>query len=322
MVARWEKQGLLFTAHEFARLVDWSDGFTQAPNAVVEGERVRVYFTVRSMPDEAGMVVSRGAFVEFDDLDKPLVVDYSENPILNLGGLGCFDEFGTYPISVYPHEGKYYAYYGGWTRCQSVPFDVAVGLATSQDGRFFERIGTGPILSRARGEPFVITSPKIRRFQSKWVMAYTAGKKWFLDGAKPEIVYKIRIAFSEDGVNWVRDGRDIISNVVGPDEAQASPDITFSNGRFHMFFCYRRETDFRDNPDRAYRIGYANSANLLDWTRDDSLFPILPSDEGWDSVMVAYPSVFAWKGRTFMLYLGNDVGRDGVGLAELKGGSL
>jgi hypothetical protein len=35
--------------------------------------------------------------------------------------------------------------------------------------------------------------------------------------------------------------------------------------------------------------------------------------------MVAYPHVFALDGRTWMLYLGNQVGRYGFGLAELQG---
>lgn len=319
MGGSWEKRGLLFKASEFAALVDWSDGFTQAPNAVVFEDRIRIYFTVRSKPDDDGMVVSRGAFVEFNDLDKPRIIDFSKEPILSLGDLGGFDEFGTYPISVHHEDGAYRAYYGGWTRCQSVPFDVAIGFATSKDGRKFNKFGAGPVLSRLRGEPFVITSPKIRRFQGKWVLAYTAGRKWFLDDGKPEIIYRIRIAFSDDGLDWKRLGTDIISDVLGPNEAQASPDIFFSNGRFHMFFCYRKETDFRRNPERAYRIGYAHSSNLVDWTRDDKKYAILPETKGWDSVMVAYPSVFSWKDRIFMLYLGNEVGREGVGIAEMSG---
>ena len=55
----------------------------------------------------------------------------AEQPILPLGGLGCFDEFGTYPVSVMA-DGKLdcmRAYYAGWTRCESVPFDTAIGMA-------------------------------------------------------------------------------------------------------------------------------------------------------------------------------------------------
>jgi hypothetical protein len=35
--------------------------------------------------------------------------------------------------------------------------------------------------------------------------------------------------------------------------------------------------------------------------------------------MVAYPTVFGVDGDIYMLYLGNDVGREGFGLAKLLG---
>ena len=43
------------------------------------------------------------------------------------------------------------------------------------------------------------------------------------------------------------------------------------------------------------------------------------STEGWDSEMIAYPHVFELDNKVYMLYLGNEVGRFGFGLAELKG---
>ena len=43
------------------------------------------------------------------------------------------------------------------------------------------------------------------------------------------------------------------------------------------------------------------------------------SDEGWDSEMIAYPHVFETAGNIYMLYLGNEVGKYGFGLAVLEG---
>jgi hypothetical protein len=85
-----------------------------------------------------------------------------------------------------------------------------------------------------------------------------------------------------------------------------------------MFFCYKYSFNFR-NQERGYRIGYASSRNLIDWTRDDSKAGIDVSPEGWDSEMLAYPHVFALDGEVYMFYLGNGVGRNGFGLAKLEG---
>ncbi|MEY4093696.1 MAG: hypothetical protein RLZZ53_895, partial [Acidobacteriota bacterium] len=102
------------------------------------------------------------------------------------------------------------------------------------------------------------------------------------------------------------------------DECQASPDVIFANGKYHMFFCYRYSLGYRGR-DKGYRIGYASSTDLLTWSRDDAKASIDVSDTGWDSEMISYPHVFELDGRTFMFYLGNQVGRQGFGLAELEG---
>lgn len=319
MEPRWRKIGLALHASDVAGRVDFCVSHTQAPNVVVLEDRVRVYFCCRPKPDHNGQFVSLGAFVEFSSFDPPVIETYAESPIMELGELGCFDEFGTYPISVIKDRDLYFAYYGGWTRCESVPFDVAIGVATSTDGRVFNRIGNGPVLAASADEPFVITSPKIRKYDSQWVLAYTAGERWFKDRGKPEIIYKLRIAFSDDGLNWRRLNHRIIPDVLGEDEAQACPDIIFRNNRYHMFFCFRAATDFRRNPDRSYRIGYAVSEDLIHWKRNDDLYRIDVSTSGWDSEMVAYPTVFEFNERLYMLYLGNEVGVAGFGVAVLEG---
>ena len=53
--------------------------------------------------------------------------------------------------------------------------------------------------------------------------------------------------------------------------------------------------------------------------RDDAKAGIDVSVEGWDSEMVSYPHVFDLDGKTYLLYLGNEVGRYGFGLAVLDG---
>jgi predicted GH43/DUF377 family glycosyl hydrolase len=69
----------------------------------------------------------------------------------------------------------------------------------------------------------------------------------------------------------------------------------------------------------GYRIGYASSENLIDWTRDDEKAGINVSDHGWDAEMVSYPHVFELDGKIYMFYLGDQVGKFGFGMAELDG---
>ena len=85
-----------------------------------------------------------------------------------------------------------------------------------------------------------------------------------------------------------------------------------------MFFCYRYSAGYRGKTF-GYRIGYASSTDLLHWTRDDDKAGIDVADEGWDSEMISYPHVFEVDGQVHMAYLGNQVGREGFGLAVLDG---
>lgn len=321
-MAKWIKRGLVFNPATIKDRPDWMESFAQAPNVVVFDNFVRVFFCCRPKPDDKGMFVSRTAFVDLDRKDLKNIVRISDEPVMPLGGLGDFDEFGTYPVSVLRNGGEndILACYGGWTRCESVPFDVALGMARSRDGGVtFEKFGKGPMVSYSPDEPFVVTSPKLRKYNDKWFLYYTAGRKWFMDQGRAEIIYKLRMATSDDGLNWVKENRDIVVDKLIEDEAQACPDVIYKNGRYHMFFCYRAATDFRVNKDRSYRIGYASSGDLLHWERDDTKAGIDISESGWDSLMVAYPTVFELDDKIYMLYLGNDVGRDGFGLAELQG---
>jgi len=297
----------------------WMREFAQAPAVLVFPSFVRTYVSCRPFPDAEGQYVSRAAYVDLDRNDLTRVIGISPEPILPLGARGTFDEFGTYPLSVIRRGEAVWAYYAGWTRCQSVPFDVAIGAAVSHDdGVSFSKLGPGPVLSASLDEPFVISGPKIRRFGDRFQLFYIAGQRWLLDQGRAEPVYRIRVAESDDGVSWHRRGEDLIPPRIGPDEAQASPDVFFSGGRYHMFFCYRFGTDFR-NASRGYRLGYAHSPDLSVWTRDDAALGFDVSASGWDSEMVAYPHVFELDGRIYMMYLGNQVGRYGFGLARLEG---
>jgi hypothetical protein len=82
-----------------------------------------------------------------------------------------------------------------------------------------------------------------------------------------------------------------------------------------MWFCHRAGGGFRDDPDRTYRIGYAESGDGVEWERKDEQAGIDVSPSGWDSQMVAYPFVFEHADATYLFYNGNGFGREGFGYA-------
>jgi hypothetical protein len=315
----WKDLGLVFKVIGNPLKPSWHVSHGQAPNAVVFENFVRVYFTGRPRADSRGNFVSRAMFVDFNPENNFEILNLSQNPILNLGNPGNFDEHGTYPFSVLKEGKSFTAIYGGWSRSVSIPFDISLGLAKSEDGENFERVGEGPILSPILHEPFVITSPKLRFFDNHYFLTYTAGVKWFDHEGRMEIIYKLRSAVSDDLVHWQRSGENIIQDILGEDEAQACGDVIQTSSGFHMFFCFRGPKDFRSNPEQSYKIGYAHSLDRKKWHRNDSYSGIVSTKGSWDEQMCAYPNVFQFKGKTYILYLGDGTGFDGFGAKVLLG---
>jgi predicted GH43/DUF377 family glycosyl hydrolase len=314
---RWKKLGKIFDPKDL-KAGSWMREFAQSPSALVDQDHVRVYFCSRPAPDPSGQYLSYISFVDLDRKNLLTVLRVCERPVLSLGKCGTFDEFGTYPVSVIRHESEVRAYYAGWTRCESVPFNAAIGLAISRDGgESFQRLGDGPVLSYSPDEPFLLGSPRVRKFGDQWHLWYVSGKQWLKTSGRPEPVYKIRMAFSENGIDWIKHGKDLIADKLGPHECQACPDVIYRDGEYHMFFSYRDIHNYKGR-EGGYRIGYASSANMIDWIRNDERVDIRLSQAGWDSEMVNYPHVFTLGDETYMLYQGNEMGRAGFGLARLE----
>ncbi len=315
---KWTKLGKIFDPTQH-RLSSNCHEFAQSPQCLVFDAYVRIYFSTREK-DKSGKYISHISFV---DLDKAFanILQISSQQVIPLGGLGCFDEHGIFPMNVCRVDENVFAYTTGWNRRVSVSTDAAIGLAISRDsGLSFQKVGKGPVLTSSLHEPFLVGDAFVRQFGVKFHMWYIYGTKWVEAGAgqAPDRVYRIAHATSEDGISWEKEGRAIIAERLDSDECQALPTVTYFDDYYHMFFCYRYATDFRKNKNRSYRIGYAYSKDLQSWHRADSDVGIGVTEGAWDSDMLCYPHVFEMDGEIYLLYNGNEFGRFGFGVAKLE----
>ncbi len=315
---KWRKHGLIFNPSEH-KLWKGCNQFAQSPQALVLSDRIRVYFSTRERVGEK--YLSHIAFVDFNrNLNE--IKQVSDHEVIGLGDLGCFDEHGIFPMSPLIVDDKVFAYTCGWSQRVSVSVETSIGLAISDDnGNTFNRHTNGPILSSSLNEPTLVGDGFVKHFDGSFHMWYIFGLGWLEEtkNEPPARVYKIGHAISEDGIHWNKEeGVEIISDVLGPTECQALPSVVMFENTYHMVFCYRYATDFRTNPERGYRLGYAYSTNLKDWTRDDSKLGIDFEQGEWDSEMQCYPNIFKVDEKVYLLYNGNKFGISGFGLAELE----
>ncbi len=317
---KWKKIGRIFDPTQY-QLPNNCEQFAQSPQTLIFDDFIRIYFSTRSVDESNGKYLSHIAFV---DMNKNLrdVIRVSDKTVIPLGGLGCFDEHGIFPMNIMRHGDVVYGYTCGWNRRVSVSVDTSIGLAISRDGGLtFQRIGDGPVLGASLNEPCLVGDGFVRVINGLFHMWYIFGTGWkkYLPTLSPDRTYKIGHATSHDGIHWEKEeARQIITDRLGDDESQALPTVIEIDGRYHMFFCYRQSFDFRKGKGRGYAIGHAWSDDLVNWVREDNN-PQLDGTLGeWDSDMQCYPHVFECEGKVYLLYNGNEFGRYGFGLAELE----
>lgn len=316
---QWEKIGKIFTPQDF-KLPNNCKDYAQSPQVLAFDIFNRVFFSTREI-DKNGKFLSHIAFVDFDKTFNN-ALGVSQNGIISLGELGTYDEHGIFPLNILDDSDKVLGFIGGWSRRVSVSVETSIGLALSYDkGKTFERYGKGPILTSSLNEPFLVGDPFVQKYNGLYHMWYIYGLRWIKDANEKELqrVYKIGHAFSRDAINWTKTNRQLISDKLNENECQALPTVGYWDDKYHMFFCYRQAIGFRDDKNSAYRIGYASSSDLENWTRDDSIVGInISQDENdWDSEMQCYPHVFIQNEDVYLLYNGNQFGKYGFGLAKL-----
>lgn len=314
---KWKKIGHIFDPKDHPLSEDFF-GYAQSPQTLELNDSIRVYFSTRKKQPN-GKFVSLIQYVDFSK-DFSKTIQTSKHEVIGLGKLGTFDEHGIFPINVCQHDNRILAYTTGWTRRNAVSVDTGIGLAESKNhGDTFERLGDGPVLTTSLNEPFLVCDGFVKHYLGQFHMFYIYGKNWqvFTPGQAPERTYVIGHATSNDGINWQKTNKQLITQT-DENECQALPTVIEVNNKYHMLFCYRNAYDFRKNPKNGYRLGYAFSEDLIHWHRQDDQVGISPSHDDWDSDMMCYPHLCKINETIFLLYNGNEFGRYGFGLAELE----
>jgi len=304
----WKKLGMIFDIK--SQHIPWLKSHAMLPTPLLMDDRVRVYYCGRD-----GNGQSRICFADFDRSDPSALLYVHNQPLLELGKIGTFDDSGTLVVSAVRNGDDIYLYYNGYNKRVTVPWSNAVGLAVSRDGGWsFEKTFEGPILDRTAHEPYFAITPCILKTPSLWHMWYTSGTGWITVNDVPEPLYVIKYAQSKDGITWQRDNVTCIKPHTD-DEANARAAVIVESGIYKMWFTYRGSVDFRDGSG-SYRIGYAESSDAVHWNRLDSAAGITFSREGWDSKMQTYPAVLAIDDTKYLFYNGNGFGQAGFGCAK------
>ncbi len=203
---KWKKLGKVFTPQEVEGR-SWLREFAQAPATLVFDDFVRVYFSCRPPADENGQYVSYSAFV---DLERARSVQDSArcraSDPESWADWASLTSSARIPCPSFAMATKSVPTMGvDALRVGSVQCRHRLAPVSRDGGKTFTKLGNGPVLGYSPDEPFVLSGPKIRRFDGLWYLWYIAGRKWKIVDGRAEPVYKIRMATSTDGIHWTQD---------------------------------------------------------------------------------------------------------------------
>ena len=313
----WNKGGFIYCpSGKFS--FDISHAHKPTPY-LLNDETIRIFFGTR---DRYG--VSRTTYIDVSANNPKNIVKVSEYPVLDIGEIGAFDDSGVNVSSLIELNGNLFMYYIGWNPRVNVSTINAIGLAVSKDhGNSFTRCFHGPILDRNKYEPFYTGAVDVKYFDEKFFVWYTSGIKWEMYDNKPEIHYLIKTATSLDAINFSDRGTLTIKPnskfecLARPSVIQLQDDQ--NRAKLAMYFSKRDFRNFRTNPKRNYRAGYAESFDGLHWDRLDEDISIVPStlNLDFDSEAIAYPYVIDVGDKYYRFYNGSGFGRTGFGYAWL-----
>lgn len=296
---KWIKKGLIFNVNGQR---PWMRTHAALPFADhIKDDIYRIYFSTRDSNNRA-----TPGYIQVNLNNPTEILELSNEPVLQLGNLGAFDENGVMPTSLVTQGSKKYMYYVGWNVGSTVPFRWSIGLAISFDnGRIYEKYSEGPIIDRNPIDPYLIASPTVILDKGLWKMWYISSSGWKKVNGEYMAPYQIKYTESNNGIDWKREG--IVSIPLRTNETGIGrTTVIEENGTYKMWYPYSFD---------KYKIGYAESSDGKSWQRKDDLAGIDTSDSGWDSDEITYPFVFSHKGVKYMLYNGNNFGKTGFGYA-------
>lgn len=300
---KWQKKGMIFEAGSES---EWKNNSALQPTPLLLGDKIRVFVGFRNKEG-----VARPGYVDLDANNPSVILGVSENPLLDVGEPGCFDDNGMVPCAVFKDSGKIYMLYAGYNVGYHVRMTIYSGLAVSEDnGETFTRCSKIPAMERTENERLFRVVHTALYDEGKWKIYYGAGN-YFLQGKNKTLpVYEVYLLETDHFTNLQKEGTLIIRNGIG-EHRVGRPYVVKRNGKYQMFFGGGSEKI-------PYQLAYAESVDGINWIRDDSqLVGLERSHDGWDSQMIAYPSVIDVNGKTYMFYNGNEYGKYGFGYAEL-----
>ena len=298
----WKKLGLVYKP---GGEEGWKMTSALTPTPVVFEDKVRVYAGFR---DSKG--VSRIGYVDLSKTDPTKIISVSQTPVLDVGLPGTFDDNGVILGDIVKYGETLRMYYVGFQLVNQVKFLAFTGVAISTDnGEHFVRTGHTPVLDRRENALYFNAVHTVMVEEGKLRFWLGAGSAWQTINNTPYPSYNVKYIESEDGFGFKNASVDCLNFSHSNEYRIGRPRVYATDGGYEMIFTW-------GDKQGRYEMGYAISKDGVNWTRNDAILNFKTSEKGWDNHWVSYGALFTIDSDVYMVYNGNEMGKDGFGLAK------
>lgn len=219
----------------------------------------------------------------------------SNEPVLKRGAFGAWDYYSVSVTAVLKDEQMYRMFYTGLSGYGISP---AVGMAVSQDGIHWEK-NAEPVVRMTGNETHIGATGVVKK-DGTYYMYFNTFPDW-----------AIKIATSQDGVNWYRYSGNPVLTVTEAWEGQGIgyPSVIYDGSQFKMVYM---------NFDRS-GFGMAYSSDGLHWVKGNSnpVFEQRNTINRWTS-QINYPFYFKNGSQYRIYYTGTANGMNNIAVAVQK----
>jgi predicted GH43/DUF377 family glycosyl hydrolase len=300
-------------------------GVISDPTILYEDGLYRMWFTAALHPYTDEQVLGT-AYAESEDglIWRPRIDSVTGEPLLVLHPTpGGWDASGVEtPFVLKQPTGQYLLYYTG-TLPPEGSNSWAIGLATSNDGITWNKVGDSPVMEGLGGweGPFFdetaadwpkiggVSEPSVlfNNYQNLYQMWYSA-----LGYKESKLAFRMGYATSVDGIIWQHHPEPVLEpDVGGWDSAVVSHvNVVYEQGLgYHLFYFGTSEELYRYAEENGAAmipgsIGHAFSFDGLGWKKDSNpVLSIVP--ETWEAWMIGGPSALIQDNQVKLWYFGS-----------------
>ena len=212
----------------------------------------------------------------------------TDGPIVSLGEAGAFDDTHIFAPAVAYEDDIFKLWYCGSPGAvhQRV---FRLGLATSSDGRFFERRSDQPVYEFGDGKHSILTPTLLRQPDGATLREEGKLRMWFSSTwfAGESGLHTLHEATSEDGIQWSEPSTSQLKNVYAP--------TVIKTGRHYRMW-------FVDVAKDPWIIRHASSSDGRSWRVTPE--PCVVIDQEWERSRLFYPTVLK-MGDAYLMWYGS-----------------